>query len=89
MRRCIGYRKIGEEIRCKKRYSELVDPEIDADLGESIYLVDTHTRICVRGTPQSKETPRTPLRVGNFMSKRREACGKCRCRELLGFGDEE
>ena len=74
------YKKIG-----KKRYSELIDTEIGADLRDRIYMVYAHRRICVICTCEEKETPQTPLMVGVFMSQRRDVGEKCGRRELMGF----
>ena len=49
--RCVEYRKTGDEIYGKKRYFELVDPEIARNLGGGlIYLVGKNKRTCNRNS---------------------------------------
>ena len=66
-----------------KRYFELTDTEIDADLGHLIYVV-AMGEMRVRGTTEEKETPRKPRTVGIFMSKRSGVGGNCGRQELMG-----
>ena len=85
MRRRMEYRKIDEEIYGRRRYSELIGPSTDTDLGELVYLVDMNKRICVRWDSQDKETHRAPLIVGISTSRISLVLGECRCRELVGL----
>ena len=38
----------------KRTYSELVDMEIDGDLGDLIYMIDLDSRMCVRGRQKKR-----------------------------------
>ena len=68
--RCIEYRHVGEEIYGKNRYSELIDPPIDPDLGASADLVDMNKRICARGTPKKMRHPQVPMGGAGFLRRK-------------------
>ena len=59
--------------------------EIEEDLGEIIYMVDFHKRMCVGGTPKEEGATHKPQMACIFMLQKTLGCGKCGRRELPEF----